>query len=280
MDLGLRGRTIVVTGASGGIGRAIADTLGAEGARLLLHAHSRAEDLQRWVAERDWAERAEVVRADVGDAAAIERALAGRGRLHGCVVNAGIWPPEDVPLVDLEPDRVDAVLGVNLAGAMWTSRAFLRALRASGPDPGGAGASIVFIGSTAGRFGERGHSDYAASKAALVGLARSLKNEIVDLDPYGRVNVVDPGWVVTEMTTERLDEPGAVERVVRTMPLRQLARPVDVARQIAWLSSPTAARHVSGEVIAVAGGMEGRVLREEDEVDRSEVLRRLDPDSA
>ena len=133
-------------------------------------------------------------------------------------------------------------------------------------------------GSTAGRFGERGHADYAAAKAGLLGLARSLKNEIVALDPYGRVNVVEPGWTVSDMTRANLHEPGVLEGVVRTMALRQLARPVDVARTVAFLLSP-AARHVSGEVVGVAGGMEGRVLWERDDVDAQAVRRRLAPDA-
>ncbi|MEM1448408.1 MAG: SDR family oxidoreductase [Planctomycetota bacterium] len=279
MNLALDGRAVLVTGASGGIGRAVAEVLAEEGARLVLHGHRQADALQAWLAEQPWRGRASIVQGDVRDPDAMEAALEAarheHGRLHGCVVNAGIWPPEDAPLVDLDPARIEAVLGVNLAGAFWTSRAFLRALRASGPDPDGNGASIVYTGSTAARFGERGHADYAASKAGLYGLMRSLKNEIVALDPYGRVNVVEPGWTVTEMTARNLDEPGIVERVVRTMPVQQLARTEDIANTIAWLLSPRAARHVTGEIVTVAGGMEGRVLWEEGDVDPGAVRRRL-----
>ena len=83
--------------------------------------------LAAWHAEQPWAERATIARGDVRDSGSMERALeearVSHGRIHGCVVNAGIWPPDDVPLVDLDPERVDAVLGVNLAGAFWTARA-------------------------------------------------------------------------------------------------------------------------------------------------------------
>ena len=151
-------------------------------------------------------------------------------------------------------------------------------LRASGPRADGHGASVTFVGSTAGRFGERGHVDYAASKAGLVGAMSSLKNEIVQLDPYARVNVVEPGWTVTHMARAAIEEPGAVERVTRTMALRQLGRAKDIARLIAVLASPTASSHVSGQVITVAGGMEGRLLWNEDDVDRDAVLARLDRD--
>lgn len=281
MDLGLDGKAVLVTGASGGIGRGVATALAAEGARLVLHGNRNVSGLEDWVAQQDWKDSATIVRADVRDAdamaAAVERAVEKTGALHGCVINAGIWPPEDVPLVDLDAERVRTVFDINTLGAIWTARAFLRALRASGPAISGDGASMVFTGSTAAKFGERGHADYAASKAALYGLMRSLKNEIVALDPYGRVNVVDPGWTVTEMTAKNLDEPGVVEKVVRTMPVQQLASPIDIANTILWLLSPRAARHVTGEVVTVAGGMEGRVLWEESDVDAGGVKRRLEP---
>ena len=279
MDLGLDERVVLVTGASGGIGRSVAAALAEEGARVVLHGHRGVDGLRTWLDEQPWRERAVVLAADVRDADALEAGLRsateGLGRLHGCVVNAGIWPPEDTPLVDLDAERIRAVMDVNVLGAFWTTRAFLRLVRERGADPGGDGASIVYTGSTAAKFGERGHSDYAASKSALAGLMRSVKNEITALDPYGRVNIVEPGWTVTEMTAKNLDAPGVIEKVVRTMPVQQLAAPEDIAATVLWLLSPRMARHVSGETITVAGGMEGRVLREEFEVDPEGVKRRL-----
>lgn len=279
MNLGLKDAAVVVTGASGGIGRAIAEILAEEGAYIVLHGHRQWDELQDWAAKQPWRDRAMCVHADVTDVDAVQRAFDEArerfGRLHGCVVNAGIWPPEDAPLVDLDPERVRAVMEVNLLGAFWTARAFLRSLRDSEPDADGRGASLVFTGSTAAKFGERGHADYAASKSALYGFMRSLKNEVVAIDPYARVNVVEPGWTVTQMTEKNLDAPGTIERVVRTMPVQQLARSGDIARTIAWLLSPVAARHVSGEILTVSGGMEGRVLWEEAEVDAAKVRHRL-----
>lgn len=281
MDLGLADRVVLVTGASGGIGRALVEVFAGEGARLVLQGNANVERLEAWRAAAPWCERALVVRADVTDPTAVDRvfeqALERFGRVDACIANAGVWPSEDRPLAELDDERLRRVVEVNLFGAVFTARSFLRSLGRTGPRADGIGASLVFTGSTAGRFGERGHADYAASKAALVGLARSLKNEIVRLDPYGRVNVVEPGWTVSDMTRKNLHEPGVVEGVVRTMALRQLARPLDVARTVAFLASPTA-RHVSGEVVSVAGGMEGRVLWECDDVDGDAVRARLAPD--
>jgi len=279
MDLGLHDKVVWITGASGGIGRALAQVFAAEGARLALHGHAGFGALEKWLGEQPWQARALCVRADVRDSSALERCAAEIqarfGRIDACIANAGKWPSEPRALHELAPERLRDTLEVNLLGALFTARAFLGALRQSGPRLDGHGAALVFVGSTAGRFGERGHVDYAAAKAALHGAVKSLKNEIVRLDPYGRVNAVEPGWTVTHMARPALSQPGHVERAVRTMALRQLARARDVARTCAWLASPTAAAHVSGEIVAVAGGMEGRVLWNEDEVDRRAVMERI-----
>lgn len=275
MDLGLADRTVLITGASGGIGRALARTFAAEGARLILHGNRAFAEMETWLAEQGWRDRALAVRADVTDPAAVDAMFAeGRerfGRVDVCVANAGVWPPEDERLHEASVERVRRTLEVDLLGPIWTARSFMAGLT---PHADGEGACLVLVGSTAARFGEAGHSDYAAAKAGLVGLMRSLKNEITTLDPYARVCVVEPGWTVTEMTRRSLEDPEGAAQVVRTMPVRQLGRAEDVARVVAALASPTVGRHVSGQVVTVAGGMEGRVLW--DEVDGAEVLRRLD----
>ncbi len=279
MDLALHDKVVWITGASGGIGRALAQVFAAEGAELALHAHTGFDALAEWLRKQPWQARALAVRADVRDALALERCAAEIqarfGRIDVGLVNAGKWPSEHCELFELAPERLRDTLEVNLCGALFTARAFLGALKKSGPRADGHGAALVFIGSTAGRFGERGHADYAAAKAGLHGAVKSLKNEIVQLDPYGRVNMVEPGWTVTHMARPTLAQPGHVERAVRTMALRQLARARDVARTCAWLASPTAAAHVSGEILAVAGGMEGRVLWNENEIDRRAVMERI-----
>ena len=193
-----------------------------------------------------------------------------------CLANAGIWPPENYPFHRAPEERVRRVIETNLMGAIWTARSFLSALERSGPREDGHGANLIFTGSTAGEFGERHHAEYATSKAALVGLVRSLKNEIVDLDPYGRVNLIQPGWTVTHMARPALDQPGTITKVVRTMPLRQLARAEDIATTALSLASPAMSRHVSGQTITVAGGMEGRVLWEPDQVNEDTIRERLE----
>ena len=279
METGLKDKVVFVTGASGGIGRAVADAFAAEGAHLVLQGHSRFAELEGLARSGRFGARVTCVRADVSRPeeidAAMEQAAARHGRVDVCIANAGIWPRPDVPLHELDPARVRATLDSNLLGAAWTARAFAAALARSGPRSDGHGASLVFTGSTAGRFGERGHLDYAMSKAGLYGLVRTLKNEIVDLDPYARVNLVEPGWTVTEMVRAELADDAVVERVTSTMALRQLARARDVARTIVFLASPLLARHISGESLTVAGGMEGRLRWRPGEVDAAAVRARL-----
>ena len=284
MDLQLEGKTVLVTGAGGGIGRALAETFAAEGARLALHARNSFRSLSEWIAAQPWRDRAIALPGDVTRAAEVddvfERAAARFGRVDVAVANAGVWPPQDLRIDQMAEQRIRRTIEVNLFGALWTARALFRQLALRGPAPDGAGAALIFVGSTAGRFGERGHVDYAAGKAALHGMVLTLKNEIVDLDPFGRVNMVEPGWTVTEMAREALAVPGTIEGVLRTTPVRQLARPVDIARAVVFLASASAARHITGEILTVAGGMEGRVRWEPGEIDPAAVLRRTTPDEA
>jgi 3-oxoacyl-[acyl-carrier protein] reductase len=264
MDTGLQDFTVAITGASGGIGWALADAFAGEGCSLGLLARARAGPLARRVEERGWTARALCQSVDVRSDTDLEHAFAALtarfGRVDVCIANAGIWPPEPTPLQQLDPTRVRDVIDVNLLGALWTARAFLRALERSGPRDDARGASLIFIGSTAGRFGEAGHVEYAASKAALHGVMRTLKNEIVHVDPAARVNLVEPGWTRTSMANDALEQGDALARVMATRPLRQLAEPRDVAQICVALASPAISRHVTGEVCTVAGGMEGRLL--------------------
>jgi 3-oxoacyl-[acyl-carrier protein] reductase len=239
-----------------------------------LHAGSRLAEL-----EQSWGKRALVVQAEISDCASVERmftaARARFGRVDCVIANAGRWTPESALLHQASEERIRSNIETNLFGALWTARAFLATLAQSAPRADGHGASLVLIGSTAGRFGERGHAEYAVGKAGLYGILTSIKNEIVQIDPYARVNMIEPGWTVTRMARPSLERPGLIASVVRTMPLRQLARAEDIARAALFLCSPAAARHVSGQVITVAGGMEGRVQWETRDVDEDAVRARL-----
>ncbi len=259
MDLGLTDRLVVVTGASGGLGGVLVRTLRAEGARVAAQGFTAAASLADEFADDHGTS---VIRADLSDAASVDamfrQAEAWGGPVDAVVAAAGRWPQPRRRIDETPPDELDQALTDNLRSAVWTARGLFGALGRSGPRSGGA--SLVLVGSTAGRFGEAGHVAYAASKAGLRGLCLTLKNEIVELDPAGRVNLVEPGWIATERVRGALAAPGAVERATRTMPLRRVAAPEDVARVIVGLLSPVMSRHLTGTIVPIAGGMEGRVL--------------------
>lgn len=242
------GKRVLVTGASGGIGSACVRAFAEEGAEVVAHynqGRERAEALGD----------VQLVQADLTREDDVDRLFSEAGDLDVCAAVAGVWPREDVPVWELSLKRWEQTLRENLTSAFLTARGFLR-----GVARGGHG-NLVLIGSTAGVFGEAGHADYASAKSAVVhGLLLSLKNEVVRVAPRARVNAVCPGWTTSPMTRRELDDPELIERVTRTMALRKVATPEDVARQVVVLASDELSGHVTGQVVLVAGGMEGRVL--------------------
>ena len=250
METGLSGKSVLVTGASGGIGSACARAFAAEGARVAVHYHRGEERAHALAAELD----APMLQADLTDELEVERlfeeARSSLGRIDVCAAVAGVWPSADVPVWQLPLERWERTLRQNLTSSFLTARAFLREVERN------RHGSLVLIGSTAGMVGEAGHADYAAAKSAVLGgLLLSLKNEIVRI-------AVAPGWTESPMTRGHVD-PAAVRRVSRTMALRKVAQPDDVARQVVVLASDELSGHVTGQVITVAGGMEGRVVHDD-----------------
>jgi len=237
---------VLVTGGSGGIGAACVRLFAAEGAEVVVQYHRGRERAEA-------AGGNAVLQADLRDEAQVARLFDTAGPLDVCAAVAGVWPADDVPVAELSLERWRETIDANLTATFLTARAFLAQL-------GDREGALVLVGSTAGLFGEAGHADYAAAKSAILGgLLLSLKNEAVRRNPRTRVNAVAPGWTVSPMA-ERLLDDDQVARITRTMALRKVATADDVAAQIVALASPLLSGHVTGQVVSVAGGMEGRVL--------------------
>jgi 3-oxoacyl-[acyl-carrier protein] reductase len=244
--ISLAGRTALVTGGSRGIGRATARLLARAGADVAVTYHSRAAEADAVAAEiRALGRRAATFGGDLAEPAVVAAMADGVrqafGRLDCFVANAGIWPPDDVPLGALSSERWRATMAANLDAVFLTTRAALGLM--------GPGGRVVIVSSTAGQRGEAYHSDYAATKGAVIALTKSLA---IEYAPDILVNCVAPGWVDTDMCIPAFEGEGRA-RVEATIPLQRIPPPEDIAGPILFLCSDLA-RHVTGEVVNVNGG--------------------------
>lgn len=261
MQTDLQDQVVLITGASGGIGQATARAFAEEGAKLVLHYHHNADAALRL---RDELEApAFAMQADLSDEAQTDAlyadALAEFGRIDAVVANAGTWFSDFKPLHEQTLQRWQAIIDADLTSAFLTCRGFLRHLA----DQPRESASIVMVGSTAAIFGEANHAEYASAKAGMAyGLTLTLKNEIIKLAPRGRVNAVCPGWVSTPAAMTSLPDQATMDRVTATIPLRKIATAEDCAHAIVFFTSDRLAGHLSGTILPVAGGMEGRLIHE------------------
>ena len=239
----LDGKTALVTGASGGIGAAIARALHTQGATVVLSG-TRAEALQTLATELG--ERAHTCPADLRDPTAPDALIAAAetaaGPLHILVNNAGMT--KDGLALRMKDEDWATVMEVDLAAPFRLARAALRGMlrRRAG--------RIVGIGSVVGTTGNPGQANYAAAKAGLIGMSKSLAQEVGSRNIT--VNVVAPGFVETPMTDILAPEQKA--KLTAAIPLGRMGRPEDIAAAVTWLASDEAA-WVTGTTIHVNGGM-------------------------
>jgi 3-oxoacyl-[acyl-carrier protein] reductase len=245
--LQLHDRVAVVTGASRGIGRAIALALGRAGARVAVTCRQQREAAEAVVAtlQQSGAE-GRVYQFDVADfdaaTQAIEQIAADFGRLDILVSNAGVR--RDQLLVRMKPDDWNVVLQTNLGGMFHCARAASRLMLRQ------RWGRIIAISSVAGLVGNAGQANYAASKAGMIGFAKALAKELA---PRGiTVNAVAPGLIETDLT-QTLSE-AQRQALLQHVPGGRFGAPEDVAACVLFLASE-AAQYITGEVISVSGGM-------------------------
>lgn len=245
--LDLSGKTAVVTGGSRGVGRATALLLARAGASVGIGFRNREDEAEETVKAVEafgvqaWAEAGDL--GNPKDAARLfERADHEFDGLDFFVGNAGIWPPEDIPISEMTDLRWRRTLQANLDSIFFTTREAARRVRDDG--------RIVLVSSTAGQRGEAFHVDYAASKGAIISMVKGL---CVELGPRGvTVNCVAPGWIDTDMAQSAMGE-GGREVIAGTIPIGRVPPAEDVAGPILFLCSYLA-RHITGEILNVNGG--------------------------
>ena len=244
MTLDLSGKTVLVTGGTRGIGRAIVDAAAAAGANVAFTYRSSSETADALVAELGDG-RALGIQADAASAddasAAVQAVLDKWGAIDGLVVNAGIT--RDGLMIRMDAEAWQAVIDTNLTGAFHVAKAAYRPMMKQ------RAGSIVTISSVVGVMGNAGQANYAASKAGLIGFTKSLARELAGRGV--RANVIAPGYVETDMTA---DLGPAAEKLMGQIPLGRLGQPDDIAAAVLFLLSDAAA-YVTGQVLCVDGGM-------------------------
>lgn len=243
----LQDKVAIVTGASRGIGRAIALELARRGARVVVNYRSNAAAAQE-VVENIRAEggEAQAVQADVSQLSEaqglIDAALQAYGTIDILVNNAGI--ARDTLLMRMSEEDWDAVLATNLKGAFNCSKAVQHTMLRK------RAGRIINIGSVVGISGNVGQANYAAAKAGLIGLTKALAREFGSR--HITVNLVAPGFIETDMTANLSEQ--LIQAALERIPLARLGQPLDVAAAVAFLASD-AASYITGQVLCVDGGM-------------------------
>lgn len=254
--LSLTGKVALITGGSRGIGAATVRLFVQAGAKVVFNYRSAKKEAEHLVAECGGAEHCVALHHELNTPAhgreLVEEAVRTFGRLDCLVANHGIWPPHDAPIETMTDAQWHQTMHVNLDSIFGIVQASVAQMKKQGKAGGGTSAgSIVLISSTAGQRGEAMHSDYAATKGALISFTKSLSSELIREGIH--VNSVAPGWVDTDMSAATLRDPEKRDKVLANIPAGRAATAEEIAGPVLFLCTPLAG-FVSGEIFNVNGG--------------------------
>ena len=242
----LQGSVALVTGASRGIGRAVAQALAAEGAKVVVNyarSGTAAEELVSQIAADGG--NAIALQADVSKADEVEKLISSVletfGRIDILVNNAGIT--RDTLLLRMKPEDWQPVIDLNLTGVFLCTRAVAKTMLKQ------RAGRIINIASVAGQMGNQGQANYSAAKAGVIGFTKTVAKEMA---PRGvTVNAVAPGFIETDMTSELPN----TDDILKFIPLGRFGKPEDIAGMVRFLAADPAAAYITGQVFNVDGGM-------------------------
>lgn len=253
VSLTLSGKVALITGGSRGIGAATVRLFVAAGAKVLFSYEKAAEAAAELVKEVGEANCAAVACNLSGMDTArqlVDAAVKRFGRLDILIANHGVWPPHDAPIEQMSEAQWRNTVAVNLDSVFALIKHSVARMKKQ-PRPGAAAGHIVLVSSTAGQRGEAFHTDYAATKGALISMVKGLSTELAKDGIY--VNCVAPGWVETDMSAAALNDARTRDVILHTIPLGRVAKPEEIAAPILFLCTPQAG-FITGEVFNVNGG--------------------------
>jgi 3-oxoacyl-[acyl-carrier protein] reductase len=247
IQIDLKGRTALVTGGSRGIGKACVELFLKAGADVAF-TYSNAEEKARHIINSyQGTSKIKAFKLELSDSSMIEKIVNGIliefGSIDILVNNAGIWKEASIDKMRL--NDWNETININLTGTYLLTRYVVPGMKQN------KFGRIINISSTAGQRGEAFHSHYAASKGGMISFTKSLAAELGEYNIT--VNCVAPGWVITDMTKEALDDQNCYEKVTGDIPLKKIAMPEEIAGPVLFLASGMAS-HITGEILNVNGG--------------------------